>query len=122
MQKRIFVAIAIILLLSGCVSREEVNGIKLRSPAFKDNQMIPSKYTCQGDNVSPPLEISEVPEGIKSFALIIDDPDAPMGTWVHWVVWAIPAERLKIVEGEGPGKEGKNDFGGGGYGGAEPPF
>lgn len=95
--------------------------MKLTSPVFKNNQMIPSIYTCQGKNVSPPLQISETPNNTKSLALIVDDPDAPMGTWVHWIVWDISPQKVGISEGETPGKQGKNDFGDLNYGGPCPP-
>ncbi len=101
--------------------KESVN-MKLTSSAFEDNGNMPSQFTCDGDNISPPLEISEVPEGAKSLALIADDPDAPSGTWVHWVVWNIPAGTKEIAEGTEPeGVQGKTDFGRTGYGGPCPP-
>ena len=64
--------------------------IKLSSPAFTNNGFIPSRHSYNGENISPQLDIDQVPEGTKSLALIVDDPDAPNGTWVHWVVWNIP--------------------------------
>jgi Raf kinase inhibitor-like YbhB/YbcL family protein len=122
MQKHtILIVMVAVFLLAGCTSNYEVTDMKLNSPAFENNGMIPSKYTCQGSDVSPPLEISEVPEGTKSLALIVDDPDAPMGTWVHWVVWGITSDKTEIKEGEVPGKQGKNDFGKLNYGGPCPP-
>lgn len=60
------------------------------SPAFKNNQLIPRKYTCDGEDVNPPLNIDGTPQGTKSLVLIIDDPDAPMRIWDHWIVWNIP--------------------------------
>lgn len=96
--------------------------MKLTSPAFQNEGLIPSKYTCDGDNISPALIISDIPNNAKSLALIMDDPDAPMGTFVHWVVWNIPADKKEIKEGETGGfKEGMNDFGRIGYGGPCPP-
>ena len=90
--------------------------------------MIPKKHTCDGDDISPPLEWESVPENAKSIALISDDPDAPMGTWVHWVYYDIPVsinglpENLTPVENpEIGGKQGTNDFGRIGYGGPCPP-
>ena len=94
--------------------------MQLTSPAFKHNQMIPKKYTCQGDDVNPPLDITEIPEGAKTLALIIDDPDAPMGMWVHWVVFNIPITQ-QIAENSIPGLQGRNDFGRNNYGGPCPP-
>lgn len=72
-----------------------------------DNDFIPSKYTCTGANVSPPLSIGLIPENTKSFALIMEDPDAPMGTFDHWIVWNIPPKR-SIEENSAPGIQGKN--------------
>jgi hypothetical protein len=90
--------------------------------------MIPSKYTCDGDDVSPPLQWDAVPEGTKSVALISDDPDAPMGTWVHWVLFNWPADSREITENVPPGKtlpngakQGITDFRRIGYGGPCPP-
>jgi Raf kinase inhibitor-like YbhB/YbcL family protein len=67
----------------------KTSAMKISSSAFAENATIPMKYTCQGDNVNPPLHIDNVPQATVSFVLIVDDPDAPMGTWVHWVVWNI---------------------------------
>ena len=64
--------------------------LRITSPAFENNTNIPIKYTCQGDNVNPPLTIKGIPEATKSFVLIIDDPDAPVGVWTHWTIWNIP--------------------------------
>jgi Raf kinase inhibitor-like YbhB/YbcL family protein len=72
--------------------------VTVTSPVFKESGMIPAKYTCDGTNVSPPLAWQRVPQGTKSFALICDDPDAPVGIWVHWVVWNIPAEANGLAE------------------------
>ncbi|MFA6391902.1 MAG: YbhB/YbcL family Raf kinase inhibitor-like protein [Patescibacteria group bacterium] len=97
--------------------------MKITSPVFLDNEMIPSKYTCNGDNISPPLRISEVPPSTKSLALINDDPDAPGATWVHWVVWNIDSNTFDIAEDcvmEGA-VEGKNTRGDNKYGGPCPP-
>ncbi len=73
--------------------------MRLESDAFEDGGRIPAKYTCDGENISPPLHISEVPEGTETLALVMDDPDAPMGTFDHWLVWNIPADTEKIAEG-----------------------
>jgi len=64
--------------------------MEIKSSAFKEGAVIPGKYTCDNIDISPPLEWSQVPDGIKTFALICDDPDAPMGTWVHWVLFNLP--------------------------------
>ena len=98
--------------------------MKIESSAFKDNEYIPSKYTCDGVNISPPLGISEVPENAKSLVLIVDDPDAPIKTWVHWTIWNIDPMTSEIAEGSYPkgAVEGMTDFGRTGYGGPCPPF
>lgn len=95
--------------------------MKLTSPAFVHDGYIPSRFTCQGMDISPELLIGEVPEGTKEIALIVDDPDAPMGIWVHWVVFNIPPSTTKIEEDSVPGKQGVNDFGRLNYGGPCPP-
>lgn len=99
------------------------NNMKLSSPAFENNQSIPSKYACDGENINPPLEISEVPEGARSSVLIVDDPDAPGGDWVHWTIWNISPDTKEIYENSVPQGvvEGKTDFGRPGYGGPCPP-
>jgi Raf kinase inhibitor-like YbhB/YbcL family protein len=95
--------------------------LSVSSPAFENNKFIPSKYTCDGDNVNPPLTIEGVPNETKSLVLIVDDPDAPMGTWDHWIVWNIPPTS-KIEENAVPGTEGVNDFRKHSYGGPCPPW
>ena len=104
----------------------EVSGmeaLKLSSPAFQHNQMIPSKHTCDGADVNPPLVIENVPPEAKSLALIMDDPDAPAGTWVHWVVWNIDPGTHEIRENSAPSgaMQGINDFRKHNYGGPCPP-
>lgn len=100
----------------------------IESPAFPENGNIPRKYTCDGPDVSPALRWNEPPAGTKSFALIADDPDAPVGTWVHWVVYDLPATTRELPEGvpkqkDVPrgGRQGTNDFRRLGYGGPCPP-
>jgi Raf kinase inhibitor-like YbhB/YbcL family protein len=97
--------------------------MKIESPAFQNNERIPSKFTCDGQNINPQLRFSEVPEEAKSLVLISDDPDAPMGTWVHWTVWNIPPETREIPEDSVPegSVEGLTSFGKPGYGGPCPP-
>jgi len=110
-----------------------VSSMKVTSPAFSPSGPIPAKYTCEGLNLSPPLAWSDAPEGTKSFALIVDDPDAPdpaapQRTWVHWVLADIPATETHIDEGASPSglpsgtRIGKNDWGKPAYGGPCPPM
>jgi hypothetical protein len=103
-------------------SKFEKNMI-ITSPSFQHNDSIPPKYTCDGENVNPLLEIKNVPSGAKSLALIVDDPDAPMGTWVHWTIWNINPDTTQIPEGSVPTgvTEGQTSFGKPGYGGPCPP-
>lgn len=92
------------------------------SSAFKPGEAIPSIYTCDGMDLSPPLTFKGVSKGAKSLALIVDDPDAPVGTWVHWVVWNMDPSIGEISQGEEiVGEKGKNDFGRLNYGGPCPP-
>jgi len=79
----------------------------LTSPAFENNKNIPSRFTCDGEGKNPPLKIDKIPNDAKSLVLIVDDPDAPMGTFVHWVVYDIPV-MSSIEEGSVPGKQGMN--------------
>ncbi len=96
--------------------------LELTSPAFQNGQTIPRQYTGDGRNVSPPLRWTDPPAGTQSFALICEDPDAPRGTFTHWVAFNLPAESRGLDEGVSPGGvEGKNDFGKSGYGGPAPP-
>ncbi|MDD3629078.1 MAG: YbhB/YbcL family Raf kinase inhibitor-like protein [Candidatus Humimicrobiaceae bacterium] len=98
--------------------------MKIESPAFKNNEFIPSKYTCDGENINPPLIISDVPEDAKSLVLIVDDPDAPGGTWVHWTIWNISPDTKEIKEDSCPpgAVEGMTDSGRPGYSGPCPPY
>jgi Raf kinase inhibitor-like YbhB/YbcL family protein len=96
--------------------------MRLTSPAFNHNDEMPSEYTCDGSNINPELRIANIPQNTKSLALIMDDPDAPMGTWVHWVVWNIPAETKAISKANEPeGIQGTTSFQDKGYGGPCPP-
>jgi Raf kinase inhibitor-like YbhB/YbcL family protein len=97
-----------------------VKRLTVTGPAFENNKLIPVKYTCDGDDVNPLLIIEGIPEETKSLVLIVDDPDAPMGTWDHWVVWNIPPTN-RIEENSVPGVEGLNDFRKHSYGGPCPP-
>ena len=97
--------------------------MKIISSAFENNSKIPAKYTCDGENVNPPLSLIDVPANAKSLVLIVDDPDAPSGTWVHWVVFNIDPKVDEVSENTLPkgGIEGMTSFGNKGYGGACPP-
>ncbi|MBA3815118.1 MAG: YbhB/YbcL family Raf kinase inhibitor-like protein [Parachlamydiaceae bacterium] len=95
--------------------------MKIDSSAFKNGEFIPEKYSYEGTNVSPPLAFHSVPKGTKSFALIVDDPDAPMGTFVHWLAWNIPAEIKGLPEGVVLAEQGKNGYKNVRYGGPCPP-
>lgn len=114
--------------LSANQSPDQKSEIKVTSAAFKEGQPIPRAYTCAGVNVSPPLEWSGVPKAAKTIAIIVDDPDAPSGTWVHWVLYNVPADNIGFVENvpatetlKAGGFQGKNDFDKIGYGGPCPP-
>jgi hypothetical protein len=107
---------------------QEENTMKLTSVAWMEGKPIPVKYTCDGADVSPPLAWSDAPAGTRSFALICDDPDAPAGTWVHWVISGLPATAAALAEGIATtetlpdgAKQGVNDFRRTGYGGPCPP-
>ncbi|MER3427210.1 MAG: YbhB/YbcL family Raf kinase inhibitor-like protein [Pyrinomonas sp.] len=102
--------------------------MKITSAAFQDGGLIPRKYTCDGEDLSPPLAWADLPRETQSIALIADDPDAPRGTWVHWVIYDLPPEARELSEGVPPAdtlpngaKQGRNDFGKIGYGGPCPP-
>jgi len=102
--------------------------MKLTSTAFSEGGMIPAQYTCNGPDVSPPLNWEDVPEETKSMALIADDPDAPVGTWVHWVLYNLPADTHELQEDLPKTKvlpngamQGTNDFRKIGYNGPCPP-
>lgn len=95
--------------------------MKLLSPAFANNQRIPDEYTCQGDNIPPPLEIQGVPSKTVSLSLIVDDPDAPHGTVVHWIAWNIPPSSTTINSMTRLGAQGKNTYGIDAYRGPCPP-
>ncbi len=102
----------------------------LESDAFAAGEPIPARFTCDGENVSPALRWSGAPQGARTFALVVDDPDAPRKTWVHWVAYDLPADAGGVPEGVaagsrpgalGGGANGENDFGDLGYGGPCPP-
>jgi Raf kinase inhibitor-like YbhB/YbcL family protein len=129
------IVIVTILFIGGCIcmirqpiapaiTPEEMpvrlNELKITSPAFENNAFIPKKYTCDGDNINPPLKIEVLPDETKSIVLIVDDPDAPKGTWNHWIVWNIPPIK-EIAENTVPGVEGMSDFQRQSYSGPCPP-
>ena len=97
--------------------------LSIESPAFPHNGMIPPEHTCDGADANPPLSIRNAPEGTRSLALIVDDPDAPGKTWVHWVIWNLPPDTAEIPSKGVPAGalQGKNDFGKQAYGGPCPP-
>jgi Raf kinase inhibitor-like YbhB/YbcL family protein len=123
----------IILLVAAAVWSQQPQGgsamsLKLSSTAFQPEGDIPSKYTCSGADVSPALSWTDPPAGTESFALIADDPDAPVGIWVHWVAYDLPANARQLPEAvpktdaiPGGGVQGQNDFRKTGYGGPCPP-
>lgn len=101
----------------------ETGALKLTSPVFENNSPIPPRYTCDGENINPPLLIRNVPQGTKSLALLLDDQDAPRGSYVHWIVWNIDPETKDIKEDSVPENAvvGTNDFKKRNYGGPCPP-
>jgi len=117
--------------LSGLLQAMEVramNSIQLMSSAFSNGGAIPERYTCDGDNISPPLSWNQLPQGLKSLALLVDDPDAPIGDWVHWILYNIPPDAKDLPEGflikESPWKgtaTGRNDSGKSDWSGPCPP-
>ncbi len=106
----------------------KTNMLEIKSPAFENNSLIPKQYTCDGGNISPSLSWSNIPADAKSLALICDDPDAPAGTWVHWIIYNMPPASKGLQEGVLPiqelahdTKQGTTDFKKIGYGGPCPP-
>lgn len=122
-----------VVLLAGCESREPLpeageTVLSVSSTAFQDGESIPDKYTCQGQDISPPLAWGEPPVGTQSLSLVMDDPDAPLGVFTHWVIFNIPPASRELAEAV-PAQpqlpdgslQGKNNFGKTGYGGPCPP-
>jgi len=101
-------------------TKTTANTLTVYSTVFSHKGHIPSEYTCDGKDINPPLEVENIPEGTKSLALIMEDPDAPRGTFDHWLVWNISPNEA-ISEQTNPGISGTNDFGKTGYGGPCPP-
>lgn len=119
--------IAILLILFLLLGGKKME-IQISSGAFANEGFIPQKYTCDGENISPPLTWKNIPSGTKSIAIINDDPDAPVGTWVHWVIYNIPPNISGLPEGIKPIEklpdgtmQGRNGWGKIGYGGPCPP-
>jgi Raf kinase inhibitor-like YbhB/YbcL family protein len=93
----------------------------LQSSAFVHGEPIPRRHSCEGEDLSPPLAWSGTPEGTRSLALVVDDPDAPVGTFTHWLGWGLDPGAERLGEGEAAPVEGRNDFGTSGYRGPCPP-
>ena len=140
MQTRPFaITILFSLALAGCStgprplppaqqSPDQKSEIQVTSVAFQQGQPIPRQYTCAGVNISPPLEWSGLPKTARTIAIVVNDPDAPGGSWIHWVLYNVPADNIGFVENvpvsetlKAGGFQGKNDFGKIGYGGPCPP-
>jgi Raf kinase inhibitor-like YbhB/YbcL family protein len=102
---------------------KKMKQLTITSPAFAEGGAIPLRYTCDGKDINPPLAFGVAPDGARSLALIVDDPDAPVGTWVHWVMWNIPHDVREIIENSFPegAKQGLNDWKRNSYGGPCPP-
>jgi hypothetical protein len=121
-------AVALMFLAPSVSDGQTTGKLELKTTAFRTSGNIPRQFTCEGANASPALTWSDPPAGTKSFALIVDDPDAPMGTFVHWVVYNLPPATHQLPEGvpaggdlRGGGMQGMNDFPKTGYGGPCPP-
>jgi len=122
MQKAIIAGASAILVAAVASFAAGGAKMKITSSAFQPGGNITSKFTCDGANTSPPLQISDIPSEAKSLVLIVDDPDAPSGLFTHWAVWNISPQTSAIAEGSTPkGAQGTNDFGKSGYGGPCPP-
>jgi len=104
-------------------NKQEKLSMNITSSAFDHNKSIPEKYTCDGDNINPALSFSDIPDDTKSLVLIVDDPDAPVGLWVHWIMWNISPDTTDIAENSVTKEaiEGTTSFGRPGYGGPCPP-
>ena len=102
---------------------DKINLMKVTSSAFENNTKIPSRYTCDGENVNPPLTFEDLPENTQSLVLIVNDPDAPAGNWIHWILFNIPADTEILNENDVPtgALQGINSFGDNNYGGPCPP-
>ncbi len=113
---------ALALALLATASTEGASAdFKITSTAFQEGKEIPKRFTCDGENVSPPLAWTGSPAGAKAYALIVDDPDAPSGLFTHWIVFNLPASTHSLPEAAKPANQGTNGFGKPGYGGPCPP-
>ena len=122
MQKAILAGASAILLAAIATFAAGGAKMKITSSTFQQGGNIPSKFTCDGANTSPSLQISDVPSEAKGLVLIVDDPDAPSGLFTHWTAWNISPQTSTVAEGSTPkGVHGTNDFGKSGYGGPCPP-
>jgi Raf kinase inhibitor-like YbhB/YbcL family protein len=126
--RSVSILVVLVIALVWVEARGGVMAFTMTSTAFGAGQSIPKKYSCDGPDVSPQLAWKEAPAGTKSYALIADDPDAPLGTWVHWVLFNVPGDTQELAEGvekknqlANGALQGKNDFGNVGYGGPCPP-
>lgn len=132
--RRAFLGTAAMVALAGCGGNgqtpESPGGLTVTSPAFDEGESIPAQFTVDGADESPPLHVEGVPDGARTLALVVDDPDAPSGTFTHWLVWSIPADRTQLRAGIpqqqtvadlGSARQGTNDFGEIGYRGPAPP-
>jgi Raf kinase inhibitor-like YbhB/YbcL family protein len=115
--------VPVIFVVLCAAARAEAGGLCISSPDFADGALIPARFTCEGQNVPPTLEIAGTVAGARTLALVVEDPDAPSGTFTHWIVWNIPPGVTRLSAGALPAgvREGTNDFGTGGYSGPCPP-
>lgn len=97
-MKSLAIHVAVFLAIATLTGTVSAQAFQVTSPAFQDGGMIPKKYTCDGQDISPPLKLSGVPQGAKSIALIMDDPDAPRRTWIHWVLFNLPPDISELGE------------------------
>ena len=120
-MKKLIILIITTLILTGCtVQTQETKQLTITGPSFSNNTAIFQKHTCKGFEINPELDIQGIPEGTKSLALIVDDPDAPFQTFTHWLVWNIKPVNI-IAENSVPGTQGTNDVGAMFYKGPCPP-
>jgi Raf kinase inhibitor-like YbhB/YbcL family protein len=122
MRKMIIAGVSMMFVATFAVLAAGGGKMRVTSSAFQEGGDIPAKFSCDGANTSPPLQISDVPAGAKALVLIADDPDAPGGLFTHWAIWNLSPQTSNVAEGSAPsGVHGTNDFGKSGYGGPCPP-